>query len=439
MAEPAKERDSDDTTPTAAAPAPPAAAPKRTQQQQQQQYGKLGKVRVPLWLMKARAQLPVSLHREIELFQELMRPTAEEERMRADVVARLGALVRELWPAAEMALYGSCVTGTCLPMSDVDVVVAVDTPYPPLPVLGTALRDRFAGSAVDELPAARVPLIKLRDAVSRLTVDISFNSQNGPRNSSVVCRLLARHRDARPLIFVLKYLLYYHALNEVYTGGLGSYALTLMVVAHIQRQQQLQLQQAQAQQQQAQQQAQPAADLGALLVSFLRFYGLELDYERHGVALRGEDGAGSTLFAKRERGWLDDEKPYLLALEDPSDPENDVGRGAFRILAVRQLFRDAYEQLTAVPFCPVSYLSLLFDVTQQFHSFRRSVAAPFKVKNPPKKQQQKGAQHRQQQQQQQQQQQPRDTTGDPPTRDTASSSSSSSSRRPEDEAAAQHT
>lgn len=423
MSEPAKERDSDDTTPTATA-AP--AAPRRTQQQQQQQqqYGKLGKVRVPVWLAKARAQLPVSLHREIELFAELVRPTAEEERMRADVVARLGALVHELWPAAEMTLYGSCVTGTCLPMSDVDVVVAVDTPYPPLPVLGAALRERFACGALDELPAARVPLIKLRDAPSQLAVDISFNAQTGPRNSAVVCRLLARHREARPLIFVLKYLLYFHALNEVYTGGLGSYALTLMVVAHIQREQ-------------PHRPPGTAPDLGALLVSFLRFYGVELDYERHGVALRRDDdddaaaatGTGPTLFAKRERGWLDADKPYLLALEDPSDPDNDVGRGAFRILAVRQLFRDAYDQLTAVPFCPVSYLSLLFDVTQQFQAFRRTIAAPFKTKNTPKKQQQqqKGAQHKPQQQQSHDAASP--AAGDPPAR----------SRIPEDDAAAQDT
>lgn len=407
-------------------------------------------MRVPPWLAKVRAQVPVSLHREIELFHELLRATPEEQRMRADLVARLRALVHELWPAARLTVYGSCATGTCLPMSDVDVVVEVRTPYPPLAVLGAALRERFPCSALDELPAARVPLIKLRDAPSQLAVDISFNSPTGPRNSDVVCALLERYPAARPLICVLKYLLYSHALNEVYTGGLGSYALALMVVAHIQRQSlggadsigatasSTSAAQGTTSTASTTSTTAPTPDLGALLLSFLRFYSVELDYARQGVALLREDGTGSTLFGKRDHGWLDPERPHLLALEDPSDPDNDVGRGTFRIAAVRQLFRDAYEQLTAPPFTPVSLLALLFDVPPWFQNFRRTVAAPFKTKTSPKKQQgpqQKGVQHRQQQQAQQ-----RESTagaaGDPPVRDTTPGSN-----RPEgeEEAAAQFT
>ena len=57
-----------------------------------------------------------------------------------------------------------------------------------------------------------------------------------------------------------------HGLNEVFTGGLGSYSLYNMVIAHLLDHRKL---------------AKPSkadGSLGGLLVSFLRRYGHDFDY-----------------------------------------------------------------------------------------------------------------------------------------------------------------
>lgn len=42
-----------------------------------------------------------------------------------------------------------------------------------------------------------------------------------------------------------------------------------------------------------------------------------------------------------------DERHYLLAIEDPQDANNDIGRNSFNIQRVRAAFDFAYQALTA--------------------------------------------------------------------------------------------
>jgi len=363
------------TMPPTSPVSPAAAAVSEPQPQtlvMQQFTGKASKPRIPTWLTKVRSSLPVSLHQEIILFFELMKATPEEERMRKDLVTRLTSLISKLWPAAKTTLYGSCLTGTCLPMSDVDIVVSVDTPYPPLQVLADALRRNFPFEAMELLTTARVPLIKLCDSTTKLVVDISFNQNTGPHNSEAVLELMKKYPETKPLVFVLKYLLYWHAMNEVYSGGLGSYALTLMIVSYIQKHSDS------VKRVPAQDGGEDQADLGQLLLGFLHFYGFEFDYETQGISVL-EDGS---YFSKQERGWFIVDKPYLLALEDPCDTENDVGKSAFNITGVTMLFRQAYDQLILPErYSHVSFLSRVMDVPQRMLTVRRSVSAPFKTKS----------------------------------------------------------
>ena len=220
--------------------------------------------------------------------------------MRNDVVGRLCALVHELWPRARVDVFGSFATGLCLPMSDLDLVVHVDTAYEPLPVLQNVLERRFRCTGLEAIAKARVPLIKFRDAETSVSVDISFNADNGPRNCAIVRRLLAAHPEARPLILALKYILHSNWLSEVYYGGIGSYGLTLMVVSFIQMQKR----------------AHAPLTLGALFLGFLQLYGFNFNYELTGISLRN----GGSYFPKKAHDWFDPRKPYLLAIEDPDNP-----------------------------------------------------------------------------------------------------------------------
>jgi len=119
-------------------------------------------------------------------------------------------------------------------------------------------------------------------------------------------------------------------------------------------------------------------DLGQLLLGFLKFYGFEFDYENKGISVL-EDGS---YFSKQERGWFVLDKPYLLALEDPCDTENDVGKSAFNITAVIMLFQQAYDQLVLPERYPhISFLTRIMDVPPNVQTVRRNQSAPFRTKS----------------------------------------------------------
>lgn len=84
------------------------------------------------------------------------------------------------------------------------------------------------------LTRTQVPIVKYLDAEAGCQVDICFNQTNGPRNSSVVKAFLNDYWELRPLVLVLKYFLLQRDLNETYTGGIGSYALVLLVISFLQ-------------------------------------------------------------------------------------------------------------------------------------------------------------------------------------------------------------
>ncbi|CAB0005217.1 unnamed protein product, partial [Nesidiocoris tenuis] len=79
------------------------------------------------------------LHQEILDFYDYMSPTAEEHNMRTQVVAKIEALVLELWPAARVEVFGSFRTGLYLPTSDIDLVVIGDWERLPLRTLEETL------------------------------------------------------------------------------------------------------------------------------------------------------------------------------------------------------------------------------------------------------------------------------------------------------------
>jgi len=86
----------------------------------------------------------------------------------------------------------------------------------------------------------------------------------------------------------------------------------------------------------------PNQSLGELLVSFFHYFGNEFDYCSKGISVRN----GPLLFSKKERGWLNSNRPFLLSLEDPTNSNNDVGKKSFEIRSIVQAFREAYEDLT---------------------------------------------------------------------------------------------
>jgi len=49
---------------------------------------------------------------------------------------------------------------------------------------------------------------------------------------------------------------------------------------------------------------------------------------------------GGSYFSKLHRDWFDEGRQTLFAIEDPNDPENDVGRSSFRMDSIRFEFKN---------------------------------------------------------------------------------------------------
>ena len=214
-------------------------------------------------------------------------------KIRNAAVERMTRFVNTLWPRAQVKVYGSHVTGLCLPSSDMDFVVCLPAVHKNAPAVAPgALEGRNAINESSQRLLARklkgeswidprsmkliertmVPVIKVatKDTRARtVQLDISFDSadHHGLEAVVMVTQIMDELPMVRPLVLVLKQFLFDRALLTAYTGGLSSYCLFLMVARYLQEQ--------------------PSswADPGSLLMGFLDFYGNCFDPRCTGISV----------------------------------------------------------------------------------------------------------------------------------------------------------
>ncbi|KAH8950107.1 hypothetical protein BDL97_10G066900 [Sphagnum fallax] len=243
------------------------------------------------------------LHMEIAEFAVIARPSPDARICAEAAVDCVREGVKQLWPGADVEVFGSFATGLCLPHSDVDVVVVDSPPLPDTPetaalsgaralaplirVLGTALRGYEWCESLNTIDSASMPVIKLRCRPSiksvegcqptspptSVAIDITIGgrktgspggrsqeaaerpggsgggeslqiiakfeaatkSHNGAAAREYVIERLRQFPALAPLVLLLKSYLHQRGLNDVYTGGLGSFSLTLMLVFYLER------------------------------------------------------------------------------------------------------------------------------------------------------------------------------------------------------------
>ncbi|KAJ9527621.1 hypothetical protein QJQ45_025896 [Haematococcus lacustris] len=165
------------------------------------------------------------------------------------------------YPGLQVLPFGSYVSGLGTCVSDLDVVL-VNVKHPRNASQGfyekgerhavAALLDRVCRGLRSESSSitihnlfvirfSRIPLAKLTASLTSLdtsssqpmAVDISIATQSGPEAAAYLAKQVAANRALRPLVLVLKAYLKVKELNEVASGGLSSYGLTYMVLAHL--------------------------------------------------------------------------------------------------------------------------------------------------------------------------------------------------------------
>ena len=274
----------------------------------------------------------IRLHQEIVDFSRYLEPTEEEAASRAAAVERVRDIVKDIWPAARFEVHGSFATGMYLPSSDIDAVIldsGAKNPALCLKALAISLARKGMARKIQLIAKARVPIVKFEEVQSGHQFDISFDVANGPASAEIVRENMKRFPALRPLTTVLKAFLHQRGLNEVYSGGIGSYALLCMVMAH------LQLHNTTCKSTWAGSHGASDASegcLGTLLIDFFELFGRRLNADEVGISCGGK---GPGFFKKREKGMFEDNRPFLWAIEDPQDETNDLGRNSYACRQVK--------------------------------------------------------------------------------------------------------
>ncbi|KAL6615775.1 hypothetical protein ACP70R_038045 [Stipagrostis hirtigluma subsp. patula] len=262
----------------------------------------------------------LQLHKEILDFCDFISPSAEEQSSRAAAVQAVSDVVKHIWPQCKVEVFGSFRTGLYLPTSDIDVVIfesRVKTPQVGLYALAKALSQKGVAKKIQVIAKARVPIVKFVERKSGIAFDISFDVDGGPQAADFIKDAVKKLPALRPLCMILKVFLHQRELNEVYTGGIGSYALLTMLITHLQlvwggkdilgyRQSK-------------------EHNLGILLVKFFDFYGRKLNHWDVGISCN----SARTFFLKSDKDFVNLDRPHLLSIQDPMAPDNDIGKNSF--------------------------------------------------------------------------------------------------------------
>ncbi|RMC15865.1 hypothetical protein DUI87_08070 [Hirundo rustica rustica] len=206
------------------------------------------------------------LHEEIIDFYDFMSPRPEEAAMRREVVKRIETVIKDLWPTADVQIFGSFSTGLYLPTSDIDLVVFGKWERPPLQLLEQALRRHNVAEpySIKVLDKATVPIIKLTDQETEVKVDISFNVETGVK----AARFIKEYMKLHPRIDARR-------ADE---------------------------------------------NLGMLLIEFFELYGRNFNYLKTGIRIKN----GGAYIAKEEimKVMTNGYRPSMLCIEDPLLPDN---------------------------------------------------------------------------------------------------------------------
>ncbi|TXT07384.1 hypothetical protein VHUM_03104 [Vanrija humicola] len=282
------------------------------------------------------------LNSEVRAFYDHMSPSVEEYTVRRDLIDYLSALIRSNFPGAEVTPFGSWQTQLYLPTGDIDLVV-----YNPqlenaprnkvvnfLHHLAALMKRRLANQVV-VIAKAKVPIVKFAtsDALGEINIDISVNQTNGISAGKIMRHYLDAYPGSRELILVVKAFLQQRSMNEVFSGGLGSYSVICLVLSFLQLHPKIR-----------RSEINPLNNLGVLLMEFFELYGRSFNYNDVGISLR----RGGNYYSKRKRGWSNAQQGWLLSIEDPQDMDNDISKTSFGIREVKLVLAGAYDILQGV-------------------------------------------------------------------------------------------
>ncbi|KAK2959342.1 hypothetical protein BLNAU_5651 [Blattamonas nauphoetae] len=210
------------------------------------------------------------------------------------------------------------------------------------------------------ISTARIPILKVHNSRQGIEIDMGAGAVSGIINTDFIRNLLVIYPQARPLILLLKTFLAQKQLNHPYSGGLGGYAVSLLVVSHLQ------------QFQRNFGKNHREASFGELVVTFFQLYG-EINLPQPADNQPLFSFSRFIITVKGRGCYIDretfDESIYLsnidgkysmplAIIEDPLNKTNNTAKSAFRLLDIQDVFRRAYEDLMGINPVPVPQVQM---------------------------------------------------------------------------------
>lgn len=252
-------------------------------------------------------------------------------------------------------IYGSFSTNLGIPASDLDLVITghpklgkdIEPPTSPRGVALIPLTALYAALTHENwvlpekmqlIDTASVPVIKLVCVDSDLPVDITMEDRMRP-HTGLTTRSLTRsycekYQDLRPLALVLKQMLHDCNLHNIYTGGISSYFLVLLIVSYLQVY------------------GHTASNLGGHLLNMLDLYGNKFNFATTQISVI-EPGnhtvSPNAAFHPPPalEGMLPPPSTPPLNIVDPLNPSQTVGQSVFGMWQVQIAFKNAFQVLHA--------------------------------------------------------------------------------------------
>lgn len=216
--------------------------------------------------------------------------------------------------------FGSYETDLYLPGSDIDLTLFTDY-EDALRKLQYTLADNplIFSKSIIFLSKARIPILRFMD-ICHFSYDLCLNQETGLVQAKFIKKVLSENPKIKIFALFLKFFLKSRELNESKRGGLCSYAQLLMICNFIS--------------------LHPLVQRGLTIKS--NFSVLLLDF----FQLFGQDFSYSTAQICFDSYKVKDCNNFL-SIEDPTNPEHDVGFLASNMSAIKDVFNHAYKIMVA--------------------------------------------------------------------------------------------
>jgi non-canonical poly(A) RNA polymerase PAPD5/7 len=215
-------------------------------------------------------------------FYQWVRPKEFEDIVRDDLIARVQSLLQARFFGCQIHAFGSYAAGLYLPVADMDLVVlsrqflrngkkSLCQRVKDIYSLTAYLKDSEIAvpGSIEPIAHARVPIIKFRDRLTGLKVDLSFDNSSG-LNANKTFQVWKQQFPAMPaIVAVVKQYLLLRGLNEVPVGGLGGFSIICLVTSLLQHLPY----------------GTTEPNLGTILMDFFDFYGNIFDLRSVGIRL----------------------------------------------------------------------------------------------------------------------------------------------------------